>query len=139
MRGGNLQLRQGSIRSPFAHGTRTVFDRFFQLVSVALQPIVAFKRNTQKLEQLLSCSFVWLSQTIENAKAVSTILNQPSILQICQMTRHIRLRSIEHVLNVAAAKFAVKQQIDDTQTILISETLERPLQIAHIVYIRIPA
>ena len=101
----------------------------FETCCIPQQLLLVSEGLTQKIKQQSLRSFARVGKAIIDTVAVAPVGDYPGILKVRQMTRNIRLRIFQDVLDIADAQLAVKQQIDDPQAIVVTKCFEILFQI----------
>ncbi len=94
-----------------------------------METVVQTRTNTvapKRLNLFERYLTVWvgLCKPIVDAVSVAAIEDETGVLQVLQMTRHIRLRGVEHILDIAAAEFSMQEEIQHSKSIDVGETFE---------------
>ena len=112
-------------------GAAALLNGVLQFPRIFLKSLFGFERLMEEFEQVFLGSFIRICEAIEDAEAVPSINHQSLILHVLQMARNVGLGCIQDVLDVTPAQLAMQQQIENSEPIGISQSLEVPFQLFH--------
>jgi hypothetical protein len=74
-----------------------------------------FKYLPETVKQALGCARFGLCTPVKDARAFTSVQHQPTILEIGQVSRYIRLGHLKNVTDIASAQLSVQQQVEHSQ------------------------
>jgi hypothetical protein len=95
-----------------------------QLLDVTLQHVALRERLDQPLELSLAVGIFLEKQAVVDPVAVAAVVDDASRTQNPELPRDVRLREAERFLEMADAELPVREQRDDAQTSLVSQSAE---------------